>query len=708
MLKRVWFALVLTLLTGSGLFLLDAKPAAAVVPQGFEDRLVATVGDPTALTFTPDQRLLVTTQTGLLKVYENGSLRQDPALDLRGKVCSNGERGLLGVALDPDFASNGYVYVYYTFNKFGVCPVKDPANPRNPVNRVSRFVMDGNTADPASEKVLINNIPSPNGNHNAGDLHFGKDGYLYVSVGDGGCDYAQPTKCQPENDASRDRNVLLGKILRLDPAGATLQDRIPPGNPYTGPNSGICADDGRTTAGTNCRETFARGLRNPFRMAFDPDAAGTSFRIDDVGGANWEEINVGKKGADYGWNICEGRHDNDSRPGSLNCSAPPLTPPIHEYNHNTGCSSVTGGAFVPDGGSWPDNYDNAYLFGDYVCGRIFALKPRAGGGFARTAFAYGLGQGGPVATAFGPYRGGTALYYTTYATGEGQVRRIAYAADFPTAEARVDQAYGDLTMDFDGSESRDPQNDQLTYEWDFDGDGTVDSEAADPGPYTYARTARHTVKLRVRDSEGLEGADTITVFPGDTPPEPTIESPTADALFRVGQKVTVSGSATDAEDDADGNAETAPTLEWRIVRHHNGSHTHPYTSGTGSVRAFVAPAPEDLFSTNPAGNYLEVRLTATDSLGLSKTVSREIRPRTTRLGFSTKPGGLRVRVNGRDFVAPRSLLSWENARLNLYAPDQRRDGKRWEFRSWSDSRARYHTITTPVDARTYVARFRRG
>jgi glucose/arabinose dehydrogenase len=288
--------------------------------------------------------MFVISKQGQLYVHEDGQKTQ--ALNIDSRVCDNSERGLLGVAVDPDFGTVGhnYVYLYYTYKKSGVCPEHQPAGNDNPVNRVARFVMSGDTVDPSSERVLVTNIPSPNGNHNAGDLHFGKDSYLYVSVGDGGCDYAEPTRCQYENDASRDRHVLLGKVLRIERDGG-----IPPGNPYTGAKSERCNLTGRTERGNNCRETFAWGFRNPFRKAFDLDARGTRFHINDVGGGAWEEIDRSQAGADYGWNLCESRHDNPYRAGSVNCTGRTRRGPIHEYSHNTGCESITGGAFVPDG-----------------------------------------------------------------------------------------------------------------------------------------------------------------------------------------------------------------------------------------------------------------------------------------------------------------------------------------------------------------------
>src|SRR5918994_593970 len=150
-------------------FAASAVAAAQTIPSGFEDTAVVDVPAPTAMAFTPDGRMLVTTQPGRLLVVENGSLVATPALDLSAVTCTNSERGMLGVAVDPPFATTGYLYLYYTFKKFTSCPNNVPGTP---VNRVSRFTMVGNAVDPASELVLIDNIPSFGGHHNSGDLHF--------------------------------------------------------------------------------------------------------------------------------------------------------------------------------------------------------------------------------------------------------------------------------------------------------------------------------------------------------------------------------------------------------------------------------------------------------------------------------------------------------------------------------------------------------
>jgi glucose/arabinose dehydrogenase len=398
----------------------DAIESQATLPSGFEDKRVARISQPIALAFTPDARMLITEQAGRLRVFKN-SLISTPALNLTSKICSDGERGLLGVAVDPKFASNRYIYLFYTFKKSGNCNT----NTSNvPVNRVSRFILPStNVIDPKSEKVLINNIPSYGGNHNGGDLNFGKDGLLYISVGDGGCDYAGNSGCAEDNNAARDRNALVGKILRITPSGD-----IPTSNPFRGTNTARCNITGKTQTGKTCQEIFATGLRNPFRIAFDSNASGTKFYINDVGQDTWEEIDLGKSGADYGWNIREG----DCATGSTtNCGTPPtgLTNPLYDYRNGgssgpaifQNCSSISGGAFVPNS-AWPNNYNSSYLFADFVCGKIFKLT-RNGTTYSASVFASNVGS--IIHMTFGPFAGEKALYYTNFNNG-GEVRRISY------------------------------------------------------------------------------------------------------------------------------------------------------------------------------------------------------------------------------------------------------------------------------------------
>ncbi len=409
---------------------LVSLPASAVtLPPGFGDALVANVGAPTALAFTPDGRLLVTTQGGTVRIVSGGTLLPTPALSLGSAVCSNSERGLLGVAVDPQFATNHYVYLYYTFNKNAAgCP---GSNATTPVERISRFTLDVPTANvisPATEVVLLDGVTNFAGNHNGGQLRVGPDGYLYAGTGDGGCDYAGDSGCAGANDASRDRNILNGKIVRIATDGS-----VPPTNPFLGAGTARC-NTGPSAPGTICQETFAWGFRNAFRFAFRPSDG--ALTVNDVGQGAWEEIDFPiVAGGDYGWPCREGAH---AALTSGKCSPTPagLLDPYFEFPHGTipgtttsGCGSITGGAWVP-AGAWPASYDGTYLFADFNCGAIARLTP--GGPPSASDFATGLGSSTVVDLLFGPSPTGTSLYYTTYAGG-GQVRRIDYAVTLPPA-----------------------------------------------------------------------------------------------------------------------------------------------------------------------------------------------------------------------------------------------------------------------------------
>jgi glucose/arabinose dehydrogenase len=489
--------------------------ATAAVPAGFTDSLVASLSAPTALAFAPDGRLLVTSQSGALRVVQDGTLLATPALDFGSGICADNERGLLGIATDPAFTANHFIYLYYTAATASGC-----------MNRVSRFVLSNDSVvDPASESILIN-IPSPGCCHNGGDLHFGKDGYLYVSVGDGGL-------------GGRDPSVLLGKILRVTSDGG-----IPADNPFLGADSGRCNVTGRTDPGKVCQETYSWGLRNPFRIAFDPNAAGTRFYINDVGQSTWEEIDLGQAGADYGWNVREGFCATGS---TTDCGPPPagMTNPLYAYPHSSGCNAITAGAFVPTG-VWPAAYDGSYLFSDYLCGKIWQLAP-SGSGFTASEFAADLGSGGPITMIFGPTGDTQALYYTTYANG-GQVRRIELTQEqnhAPTAALTADVTSGaaPLTVGFDGSASSDPDAlDTLTYNWDFgDGTASIDTTAATV-THLYSAPGTFTATLTVRDNHGEMSAPATVQVQVDAPlavPESVVE-PGIMGVTRVGNTLIAS------------------------------------------------------------------------------------------------------------------------------------------------------------------------
>ncbi len=660
--------------------------SATAVAPGFTDTLVASVGSPTALVFTPDGRLLVTTQFGTLRIVQNGSLLPGSALDLGAVLCTDNERGLLGAAVDPSFTSNGFVYLYYTRNKSGEC-----------VNRVSRFTMSGSTIAMGTEAVLVDEIPSTSGNHNGGDLRFGNDGYLYVSVGDGACDYAGGG-CYGQNDASRDQHALIGKVLRITSTGG-----IPPTNPFQGAGTARCNVTGRTTAGNKCQETFAWGFRNPFRIAFDPNTTATRFFVNDVGEGSWEEVDEGQLGADYGWNVREGPCANGS---TTSCGVPPagMTNPVYAYSHDESeCHAITGGAFVPNG-VWPASFDGTYLFGDYTCGKIFVLTPNGSGGFTRSQFTDDVGA--VVNMTFGPSPQGQGLYYTNYTNG-GEVRRIESTASAnrpPTARVTASPASGalPLAVSFDGRASTDPDaGDTLTYIWNFGDGSAVATTASATTSHTYTTAGTFTATLTVRDNKGATSlAAQARVDPGNTPPQVTIDTPTVGDRFAVGQTITMHATATDAED----GTLAASRLSWVVLRHHD-VHTHPFLAPTaGNDVQITQPVPEDLGS--GINGYLEIQLTATDSAGVTTTVTRDVQPNRVNLTFSTNPAGRDVVVAGTTYTAPKTITSWQGYAIGVDARTQTDgSGSTWNFQTWSDGGAAAHTIVTPAAPTTYTATF---
>ncbi len=284
------------------------------------------------------ERLYLVLQPGRIMVFDNVPEPSAPQtfLDIRGRVSDRGnEEGLLGLAFDPDYMTNGYFYVYYS-----------AASPRRSIIARYQASPDAASADPDSEKVIME-IGQPFQNHNGGHIAFGPDGYLYVGLGDGG------SGGDPRGHG-QDLGTLLGTILRIDVS--TLDETgsyaVPRDNPFVG------VEGARP-------EIWAYGLRNPWRFSFDRESG--DLWAGDVGQNKLEEIDIIKQGANYGWNIMEGT----SCFGNAGCDIEGLEAPVAEYGRDGGCS-VTGG-YVYRGSRIP-SLVGAYVYGDFCTGNIWALR----------------------------------------------------------------------------------------------------------------------------------------------------------------------------------------------------------------------------------------------------------------------------------------------------------------------------------------------
>jgi glucose/arabinose dehydrogenase len=381
--------IAMALLAGAG-----TLQAGTLLPAGFTEVQVANgLTSATAMAFSPDGRLFVCQQEGALRVISDGTLLATPFVTVT--TTPSGERGLLGVTFDPNFAGNQFVYVYYTV----------PGSPAH--NRVSRFTANGNVAVPGSETIILelDNLSGAT-NHNGGAIHFGLDGKLYVGVGEN----ANGANAQSLNNR-------LGKILRLNADGT-----IPPDNPTSFP--GI----GGTPTGAN-RSIWAVGLRNPFTFAFQP-GTGRMF-INDVGQSTWEEINDGIVASNYGWPNCEG-----------DCGNPNFRDPLFQYGHNTGtptgCAIVGGAFYNPPVNQFPASYVGKYFFADLCSGFIRVMDPSN-----NTSSAFATGLSTPVDLQVGPEG---SLYYLVRGGG-GQVWKItATPAQASNISSRSHVATGENVM----------------------------------------------------------------------------------------------------------------------------------------------------------------------------------------------------------------------------------------------------------------------
>ena len=631
----------------TALFFLARTPLpGAGFPSGFsESRIASGLAKPTAMAFAPDGRLFVCEQGGKLRVIKNGTLLSTPFLTL--SVSSSGERGLLGVAFDPNFASNRFLYVYYT--------AKTPSTH----NRVSRFTANGDVVLSGSEIVLLdlNNLSATN--HNGGAIHFGSDGKLYIATGD-----------NANSGNSQSKSNLLGKILRINSDGT-----IPTSNPFYA-----------TTTGSN-RSIWALGLRNPFTFAVQP-GTGRIF-INDVGQATWEEINDGIAGANYGWPAEEG-------PGSGGGYVYPIYAYPQGGGGGAGCAIAGGVFYEPPVSQFPSSYEGKYFFADFCNGWIEELDPADG---SRSGFATGITD--PVDL---DVSSDGSLYYLARGSGSttGIVSRIQYTASQAPA---ITQHPLSLTVSigqpatFNVSASG---SSPLSYQWQRNGAdivGATSSAYALPSAQTPDSGAQFRCRVTNAYGTATSNSATLTVITNSLPVA-AITQPSSGTLYAAGDTISYAGTGTDAED----GALAAGAFTWQVDFHHD-THSHPFLPATGGAKSgsFTAPT-----SGESASNvWYRILLTVRDSKGAAHTVSRDVLPQTSTIILAASPAGAQVSLDGQPQAAPFSTIGVEGftRTLGTVSP-QSLAGATWAFDSWSDGGGTAHDIATPANDTTYTAVYR--
>ncbi|MGH2807390.1 MAG: PQQ-dependent sugar dehydrogenase [Actinomycetota bacterium] len=722
-----------------------SMPGAQAAPAGFQISTVITgLNIPTGAAFANDGRVFIAEKHGLIKVYDNiNDTTPTIFADLSTNVYSFSDRGLLGIELHPDFPSTPYVYALYTYDAVigGTAPrwgtpgvLSDPCpTPPGPMTdgcvasaRLSRLTAVGDQM--SEETVLIEDWCGQSPSHTIGTVTFGPDGALYVGGGDG----AKPTDwgqfgnpLNPCGDPPGGVGAVLtpptaeggsfrAQDLRTsgDPVG--LDGTIIRVDPITG--EGMPDNPFASSPDPNERRIIAYGMRNPYRFTFRPGTH--EIYVGDVGENRVEEIDRVMNARDsfvenFGWPCYEGspRHGPfDHRDFNI-CEQmygqPIATAPFFEYGHALsvypGDPCPTGGGVLSAigfyrNGEYPDTYNGALFFGDYARGCIWVMFQDRNGRVdtSTTTVFENQNVGAPVDFEIGP--NGDIFFVDVW----GRLRRIQYFSSNqpPTADIVADVTSGPapLTVNFDGSGSTDPENGALTYEWDLDGDTEFDDATDALASHTYTG-GEVTASLRVTDPEGSRHTTAVTISAGNNAPVPTIAAPATGFQWRVGEQIIFSGGATDAED----GTLPAQALDWQVILQHcpdEVCHEHPLQDFAGVASGSLAAADHEYPS------HLEIRLTATDSVGLSSTTSIDVFPETVDITLDTVPQGLHLEAGAFGGASPFSQTAIVGSSVALAAPElQTLNGDPYQFESWSDGGEMNHQIVVGSAPATYTATY---
>ena len=640
------------------ILLAGQRTVAQTFPANFAGVQIATGLDPVGMDIAPDGRVFLTQKNGVIKIVKNGALLPTPFVTIPN-VDNQNERGLLGIVLDPNFSSNNFVYVYYTYKPSG----SSVSN-----NRVSRFTANGDVALSGSEFVLLNIDPlSSAGNHNGGSLAF-SGGKLLISVGD-----------NANGANAQSFSTLKGKILRLNPDGS-----IPADNPYYGSTTG------------NNQAIWALGLRNPFQMAVS--GTGTIF-INDVGQSTYEEINQGTAGKNYGWPGIEGLRTNQTPPANYQ-------DPFYAYSHGLGCSITAGEFYTPTTAQFPASYVGQYFFADYCGGWIRTIDPVTK---AVASFATGLNR--PIALKTGPDGslyfiarggiGGGSNADNTSSNG-GVLWRVRYTGNgLPVVAVQPASKTASVgeSVTFSVSASGTPAP---TYQWQRNGVAIAGATATTYVVPNVALSDNGAVfRVVVSNTAGSVTSTeaTLTVL-SNQKPTATITTPTAGKTYTAGDVIAFSGTATDPED----GTLPASALTWRVDLYHYDSpaHFHPALSPvSGSSGSFTIPV-----SGETSSNILyRIYLTATDSKGATTTSTVDVNPIKSVITLVTQPAGLTVKFDGTVVTTPFTFTGVSGVTRSLEAVSQSKNGSAYSFHSWSDGGAATRTLNTPAVNTTITANY---
>ena len=687
------------LVAAVALLALSAAPAAATnLPAGFaETELAQGFNQPVGVAWAPDGRMFVAEKPGRVRVVNPGSATPALLIDLEAKVNARSDRGLLGIATDKDFATNGWLYLLYAKELTPAVPDSDGpmvsvltrvtvnANNtlQNPAAPETTILGKADSAPCPTSDNTVDCIPADYKQHVIGTVRSDPvDGTLWVGTGDAHVHEVNSTSYRPY-----DEHTYAGKILHVDRNGKGL-----PGHPF-------CPTDANLDH--VCTKIYAKGFRNPFRFSLRP---GKGPVVGDVGSSAREELDLVQPGKSYGWPCYEGNGRTPLYETTARCAeeyakegtAAAHTPPAWSYDRNGG-ASITGGP-VYAGPNYPSQFSGDIFVGDYVQQWVKRIEIDSNDNVT-AVHDFGTEWSTGVDIEPMPGTGDLAFVDIGWGSNPPSVRRWSYAdgngIPTPRASATPSSGSAPLTVQFRGDTSTDPEGTALSYDWDF-GDGTPHSSAANPS-HTYASNGTYTARLTVDDGTGRNPSTTVSVQVGNNnAPTATISAPADESLFRDGQSVTVSGSGSDAED----GALPGTSLSWHVLLHH-GTHIHDLTQFTGSSGSFTTATDHD------SDSYYEIRLTATDSTGAKTTKAIEIRPQTVNVTVASSPAGAPIGYGGDALrPAPFTKTSVIGFRATLNAAETFvKDGVTYRFKSWSDGGARDHVATVPDSNTTLTATY---